>query len=1192
MAGLSVTFKAVDQISSRFENMVSSGNRALNAFDNIGNAAETAYSTIAESVDETAGIINIATQATDSWTDAIENYERETAQATDVAEAFAESGSMTEEALSDAAQSAVEASEQLGEAAEQMQESTEQMEEFGDESERAGEESERFGDRSTEAMNSLDNILTSAGIAVALNAIGNAFEECSEAAAEFETNVAMVSTVANATVLSTDQLSSQISELSENTAKSVNDLADSTYNAISAGIDTANAVDTVGIATKLSEAGFTSVTSALSVLTTALNAYHLEATELTNVSDSLVVAQNLGVLTIDQLSSSMGKAISTASAYSVDLYNLESGYVSITKAGISVEESTTYISAMFNELGSSGSAVAKILQEETGMSFGQLMQSGSTLADTLEILYNSANRDSEALMNLWGSAEAGKASNAIIGQGLDTFNQNLEKLENSAGTTEKAYEKMTNTTEFSTKRMDNSFQNLSIAIGSDLNPVVAVLKNGIADLTDEFTELINEHPAIVAAVTGAAVAFGVFAAAVSAFALVTTPMVVTAFKTITAAMMANPIFLAITAVVALTAAVAAFVTVLASQETEYESWTASTRAQSDELENLNQEYEQACEKYGETSKEASKLKYELDELNAEFEANKQTVEEFVAECDALAESHDKLIQSYDENMSSIKENELGTVALIQKLENLALANDKTVDSEEQMRAIIEKLNADLPDLALSYDDVTQSVEATVEAMRKAAEQQAEDERKAEQQRTYVDLLKEQAILEEKIGEAEANLNAERKDKGMHFDEELNDGAGAWTNGIYTEDSKISAWTSDLDEYNKVLNELNSSYKENQDEIAGIEDAWEGVALKAQDATESMSDAEMAEAAITGVQDRLTELCTAYDNAYASARGSIDGQIGLFDKMRTESEQSVADMQAAFDSQIEYLNTYTENLQKAADYGVNESLVSSLSDGSAESAGQLDAIIGKIEELGGTTAGMSQDAQEFVDSFNSSFTQVQTAKDTFAETVAEMESDFSEKMNEINTDLLNTVGNMNKAEEAADAAKATMNAYINAIKAKIPEVNSALAALDFAGKGLPFSVGDTKPKPVEHADGGIFDTPHYGVFAEAGPEAFIPIDGSKNAVDIWENTGNMLGMYPSEKESASFYVAPREMGTKEETSAVNKTITLKVEGSGDMRISSGMDKESIVNILAENMKGVLMNIVKQEILEEGEMAYDF
>ncbi len=56
-------------------------------------------------------------------------------------------------------------------------------------------------------------------------------------------------------------------------------------------------------------------------------------------------------------------------------------------------------------------------------------------------------------------------------------------------------------------------------------------------------------------------------------------------------------------------------------------------------------------------------------------------------------------------------------------------------------------------------------------------------------------------------------------------------------------------------------------------------------------------------------------------------------------------------------------------------------------------------------------------------------------------------------------------------------------------------------------------GKTKSVPVgAHADGGIFDRPHLAWIAEAGcKEAAIPIDGSKNAIDLWLKTGELLGM---------------------------------------------------------------------------------
>lgn len=65
-----------------------------------------------------------------------------------------------------------------------------------------------------------------------------------------------------------------------------------------------------------------------------------------------------------------------------------------------------------------------------------------------------------------------------------------------------------------------------------------------------------------------------------------------------------------------------------------------------------------------------------------------------------------------------------------------------------------------------------------------------------------------------------------------------------------------------------------------------------------------------------------------------------------------------------------------------------------------------------------------------------------------------------------------------------------------------------------GNGLGSSLGSmTRATRVipGHADGGIFDVPHLAWFSEKGPEAAIPIDGSQNAINLWEKTGELLGM---------------------------------------------------------------------------------
>ena len=72
----------------------------------------------------------------------------------------------------------------------------------------------------------------------------------------------------------------------------------------------------------------------------------------------------------------------------------------------------------------------------------------------------------------------------------------------------------------------------------------------------------------------------------------------------------------------------------------------------------------------------------------------------------------------------------------------------------------------------------------------------------------------------------------------------------------------------------------------------------------------------------------------------------------------------------------------------------------------------------------------------------------------------------------------------------------------------------------------------------------------------------------------------------------FYVAPA--GTEESSEGSgDKTITLKLEGSGEMKVGTGgMSKADVVDILIENVKEVLMGIIQQEILEEGDLSYEF
>lgn len=273
-------------------------------------------------------------------------------------------------------------------------------------------------------LQNLDSVASKAlngiikGFAAVATASAGALVAISKIGAEFESSFAQVETIMDTSQMSVEDMKSSIQNLSSEMGVSASELSGAVYNAISATGDTANAVSLVGDATRLATAGFTDAESALSVLTTTINAYGMSASDAESISDSLIQTQNLGVTTIDQLASAMGKAISTASAYNVNLGNLESAYVSLTKAGISTEESTTYISSMLNELGDTGSEVGKILKKETGKSFGTLMKEGKSLGDVIEVLSDHVDGSAEALMNLWGAPKLAKLQTLLCPRAL------------------------------------------------------------------------------------------------------------------------------------------------------------------------------------------------------------------------------------------------------------------------------------------------------------------------------------------------------------------------------------------------------------------------------------------------------------------------------------------------------------------------------------------------------------------------------------------------------------------------------------------------------------------------------------------------------------------------------------------------------------------------------------------------------
>ena len=353
-----------------------------------------------------------------------------------------------------------------------------------------------------EKMKDIGGKLTAAGktimpLSAAVVGIGTA---AAVSAVDFEDAMAKVSTIADTTEVPLDELRSQILSLSSQTGISASEIADNVYNAISAGQKTGDAVNFVTNSTKLAKAGFADAGAALDVLTTILNAYGMEASEVTNVSDMLIQTQNLGKTTVAELSSSMGKVIPTANACNVQLDQLCAGYAKMTANGVATAESTTYMNSMLNELGKSGTTVSDILKERTGKSFAELMENGESLADVLSVLKESADEQNLSFGDLWSSAEAGKAGLILLGDSAEDFNSTLAQMRESTGATESAFEKLqTNSSKINkaVNAVKNTFIILGGVILDTFSPAIDAVTGGIQKLCGWISSLPSGIQAII-----------------------------------------------------------------------------------------------------------------------------------------------------------------------------------------------------------------------------------------------------------------------------------------------------------------------------------------------------------------------------------------------------------------------------------------------------------------------------------------------------------------------------------------------------------------------------------------------------------------------------------------------------------------------------------------------------------------------
>lgn len=1165
---LSVTFKLIDQISQKLDSIANAGEKVAGKFGSFGNAADAAFERAASGSDRVSSSLQSASAVTAE---------------------YAEQGDRAQQALENQATSAEQA-------AQGFEEYGNGAEEAGNQSEEFGKKSEESSEKAKEAAMGLGDALAAAGVVTALKQMADAYNEFDEAADQFETAMAKVGTIADPAAASLESIRGEIQDLSKETGVAVADLSESVYSAISASVDTANSVEFVAQANALAVGGFTQTATAVDILTTALNAYQLEADQTQNVADMLIMTQNLGKTTVDELASSMGKVIPTAKSLNVDLDELCGSYAVMTANGIATAETTTYLNSMLNELGKNGSAAADAFAAGTehikagGLSMAEAMADGWSLIDVLSILDEQAYETGTSISNLFGSAEAGKAAN-VLWSNATKVEDAVAQMGNSAGAANTAFEKMSDTGEYVEKKWGNALENLKIAIG-DAQPSLDGLMSKGTEIINRLSDFVSQNPQVVGAIEGTALALGIFTAAVTAHT-VAVKLAKAAHDLLTSAMAPNPIFLVVTAIAALTAGVIAFISTCSDAESQENKLTASSQVLSDEIARQEDRVAALAGRFGEADERTLEAKARLGELKAEFEATGQTMEEFQAQVEATYDKIAEESKRHNEAVSVIEEQASGSRVLIAELQRLGSQTELTAFQQEYMKQVVGELNETYPELGLNYDETTGKLNKTQDSLKKYCEQLRQQQRLEEDVAAYMNKLKEREELSEQLVIAQENLTRAQEDYNRALEDynnspvpEIDNGLNAATQNLQEAQARVEQLTGSIEGLDGEMAELDARASEAAESVGGVSDS----ASEVISTTDSLKEA--MQGVFDGVSEQAEALAEAYKEAYDAAASAIDGSFGLFEKIKLESSKSTEEMIAAWESQAKYLDEYQSNLEKAKGLGLDSSLVESLADGSQESAAALDTIVQKIEDLGGST----DKAKEYIAEMNESFASVQESKKTLAETMVEMNSTVQEKMEELKTSVETGVEGLNLSKEAASAAQETINAYIEEIE------RQGSLAVDAAAKvsssvSAALSKTSIKGSIAGHANGTTYGESVY-LAGEYGPELIVGRQGSE--VFPASETARILSAVMNNRErDPEVQMAPQEVTTiikestdKTSTNNENKNVTLTIKGKGSLDIGQSVSRKDLLAYMKDELEGAIMNIMLREVYEEGEVAYEF
>ncbi len=902
------------------------------------------------------------------------------------------------------------------------------IDKFGNEVKESSDATEKQND----ALDALAALLAASGIKAGIDKITEALRACIQASSDFEAAMSGVGAIANASTDEMSALNDKAKEIGATTQYTAGQAAEALQYMALAGWSSAEMLEGVDGVINLAAASGENLAEVSDIVTDALTAFGLKAEDSGHFVDVLAKTASSSNTTVGMLGEAFKYAAPLAGALGYSVEDVAVAIGLMANQGIKGSQAGTTLRTMFSKL--TGDITL------TGQAFGEATVSAANadgtmkpLSQTLDELRGYFNQmtDAEKLAN--AETLAGKYAmsglTAIMNSTQADFDSLTETIQYCTGAAKDMADIRMDNLHGQVLLMESAFDALKIAVGDDLNPALRDLSEAGTDVLTWAADFVETHEEIVPIISAVAAALTTLTAGIAGIAIVktVTPLIV-AFN---ASLAANPAGLVAVAIASLTAALVTFAATMPSVTNEYDTLSAASKNQYDHLQELNGQYEKACELYGENSEQARALAAEIAIQTELYERNKGTIAEVAGKTEELITKNKELHESGREAENSIEKQRASTESLVSHLESLMADEEKTAGTKQEILAVVDLLNESIPELGLAYDEYADSLNLTEANIRKVIEAELEQEKMAAKREELKNSIKEQHDMEAQLVIVRENLAAaeERLGTAIEARNAAIDGRSetelltmAYNVGGAVDSVVESVITAqnEVDSLRQQEADLTAQMGENQAAIDELTGSFDTLNETSNEATEvSRQTANACSEAAAQLREELETLAAEYQKAYESALNSFDGQFGLWDKAAEVVSNDVSKMIEAQESQSDYWDSYTENLEGLLARNVDgvDRLATRFADGSAESAAALMALANASDEEIGRLISTMDSTDE--------------AKQNLARRFADLETELPSNLDALAAKYEETVKQLNETTETVDFTpfnKAVIDAF--------------------------------------------------------------------------------------------------------------------------------------------------------------------